>query len=121
MLPKLQAMAVMYRQITSHKHHLGPAQRTIALPLLLLCISAACPEARGDIYMYTDDSRTINFSNVPTDERYELTLKTEQLLDSEKFVLQKSAGIKLLQQKKFAPEISAPHRHIIWTPRCCMQ
>lgn len=50
------------------------------MPLLglLVCLCAATNEVRGDIYMFTDDRGTPNFSNVPNDARYKLFIHAEQ-------------------------------------------
>ena len=61
--------------------------------------------ARGDIYMFTDVSGTPNFSNMPTDERYVLTMRTEQLPVPEKFGLTGSNIINPGHWKRYATEI----------------
>ncbi|WP_283743542.1 lytic transglycosylase domain-containing protein [Sideroxydans sp. CL21] len=73
---------------------------------LLVCLCATCNEARSDIYMYTDANGTPNFSNVPTDARYVLSLRTDQSMEPTKFAVHRSNGINLSQQKIFTPEIN---------------
>lgn len=87
-----------------HKPLTREGYRHISLPLLglLLCLCAKSNEAHSDIYMFTDASGTPTFSNVPTDERYVLTLRTEQTT----FALQHGSAIKRLPKKTFKPEIN---------------
>lgn len=39
--------------------------------VLFLSLAATLPQARADIYMYTDDDGGVHLSNVPTEDRYE--------------------------------------------------
>lgn len=89
--------------LPDHKPLAGEPYRHISLPLfgLLLCLGAISNEARSDIYMFTDASGTHNFSNVPTDERYVLTLREKTT-----FALQQSNDGKPLQKNTFKPEIN---------------
>ena len=40
---------------------------------------AVCAAAQADIYQFTDEQGTPNFSNVPSDERYRLLMRTESV------------------------------------------
>lgn len=81
--------------------------RKILLPLqgLLLCLCAISNAAHSDIYTFTDEAGTPNFSNVPMDERYVLTLRTEQADEPTKYALHRSNSFSRLQQKNFTPAI----------------
>ncbi|HUO94941.1 MAG TPA: transglycosylase SLT domain-containing protein [Steroidobacteraceae bacterium] len=43
---------------------------------LALCLLAACAQAGADIFAYTDESGSTHYSNVPTDPRFTLLLKS---------------------------------------------
>lgn len=82
-----------------------PGKKSLHLHGLLLCLCGIANQAHGDIYMFTDESGTPNFSNVPTDERYVLTLRTEPANEPAKFALPRSNGFNRMQQKLLAPKI----------------
>ena len=83
------------------------ALQLLALSLSLCTLSKA---AYSDIYTFTDVNGTQNFSNVPTDERYVLTLRTEVQTEESKEptgnVGQESRLINTSQQKSLTPEIN---------------
>jgi soluble lytic murein transglycosylase-like protein len=66
--------------------------------------------AQCDIYSFTDANGTPNFSNVPTDDRYVLTLRTEVPNEEPKKLaetfVQKSNEINRAQQKTLTTEIN---------------
>ena len=79
--------------------------RRVRSPLLagvLLCLWATAGAARADIYMFTDEQGTPSFSNVPTDNRYVLTIRTENSLQRARFA---PGGMNRAQQKMLMPEI----------------
>ncbi len=69
---------------------------------LLACLGMASPAALADIYTFTDETGTPSFSNVPTDPRYVLTLRSD---DARGVATSKRNGIDLAQQKTLTPEI----------------
>jgi Transglycosylase SLT domain len=86
---------------------------TISLPLigLFACLCVAAKEARCDIYAFTDDNGTPSFSNVPTDARYVLAIRTEQdpgratSGDTGTSPAKMGSAIKASNQKMFSGEI----------------
>jgi soluble lytic murein transglycosylase-like protein len=80
-----------------------------ALPFLVL-LGMSSQAAHADIYAFTDVNGTPNFTNVPTDERYELTARSEETktepTEITEFVLNKNLVRKGSQQKMLAPEIN---------------
>lgn len=93
--------------LPGHKFFSRGQPRKISLPLhgLLLCLCTISNAAHSDIYTFTDEAGTPNFSNVPKDERYVLTLRTEQVMEPAKYALHRSNSISRLQQKYFTPAI----------------
>ena len=73
---------------------------------LLVVLCATCNEARSDIYAYTDESGTPSFSNVPSDPRYVLTIRTEQPKELQKFAVHRNNRFNRAQQKIYTPEIT---------------
>jgi hypothetical protein len=76
--------------------------------LLTFCVMSN--PAQCDIYSFTDANGTPNFSNVPTDDRYVLTLRTEVPNEEPKKLaetfVQKSNEINRAQQKTLTTEIN---------------
>jgi soluble lytic murein transglycosylase-like protein len=62
--------------------------------------------AQGDIYSFTDANGAQSFSNVPTDERYILMLRTDEFKEPVKSDVSISNNLNRSQQRFFAPEIS---------------
>ena len=50
--------------------------RAFPVSVLAIAIFAAVPKAHADIFAYTDDGGVTHYSNVPTDNRYTLILKS---------------------------------------------
>lgn len=72
---------------------------------IFMCLFALSNEARSDIYMYTDEAGTKSFSNVPTDERYVLTLRTEKVYAQDNTVPQEGKSGMGIQHQKFSNQI----------------
>jgi len=72
---------------------------------LFACLCVAAKEASGDIYAFTDDNGTPSFSNVPTDARYVLAIRTEQAWDRVTSPVKKESAINPSNQKMFSSEI----------------
>jgi len=81
--------------------------RKISLPLLgvLACLCAISNEARSDIYTFTDAGGIQHFSNVPTDARYVLSMRTEEPEGAAKSAVYGSKSFDRAHQRKFSPEI----------------
>jgi soluble lytic murein transglycosylase-like protein len=69
----------------------------------VLCIGIA--DARADIYMFTDDRGTPNFSDVPSDSRYKLFRHFEQSEAHVDAPPQTAPSINSRNRKIFTPEI----------------
>lgn len=100
--------AAPYRMCPGRSFAARGQPRATALPVigLLLGLCVLSNAAHGDIYMFTDANGTPNFSNVPTDTRYVLTLKTDQPKEPTISPLRRDHGINRLQQKAYTPEIN---------------
>jgi hypothetical protein len=96
----------------SCKFFTGAKLSNFASPLLVLFMSLGLSSqaALADIYAFTDVNGTPNFTNVPTDERYELTMRSEEPktepTEIAEFALNKNLGLKGSQQKMLASEIN---------------
>ena len=90
-----------------HRHGDSGQIRKNFLPLsgILLFLCLINNTARGDIYMYIDANGTQNFSNIPSDERYVLTMRTEQILQPAKIGLNPDSVISRSHRKKYTAEI----------------
>src|ERR1019366_9323254 len=62
--------------------------------------------AQGDIYSFTDANGAQSFSNVPTDERYILMLRTDEVKELVQSDVHINKNLNRTQQRFFAPEIS---------------
>ena len=74
--------------------------------MVLATLCAASNLAWGDIYSFTDSNGTQNFSNVPTDTRYVLALRTDEPVrqpDSEAHVVN---NLNRAQHRIFSTEIN---------------
>jgi len=91
----------MFRPLRISKHHIRGIASAGSLSLLMALMGCLSVEACADIYMFTDDSGTPSFSNVPTDPRYVLTMRTEP---SEQ-ATSSAGGMSHVQQKRLMPEI----------------
>ena len=78
-----------------------------SLPLLGLvaCLCLASNEAHSDIYSFTDAGGIQHFSNVPTDARYVLSIRTEEPEGAAKAAVYISKSFDRAHQRKFSPEI----------------
>jgi len=72
---------------------------------LIALLLAPVDQARADIYMYTENTGTPSFSNVPTDTRYVLTMRTEQAESRENVATTRPVAINRALQKTYSPEI----------------
>lgn len=90
--------AVLSRMLPVHKPAL---LRHLHILLAGMVLCAAGGTAYADIYAFTDENGTPNFSNVPTDDRYVLTVR-EPLVEA---LTHKVGGIDRVQQKALASEI----------------
>lgn len=72
---------------------------------LFACLCVTAQEASGDIYAFTDDNGTQSFSNVPTDARYVLAIRTEQDLDRTTSAAKRESAINPSNRKLFSSEI----------------
>lgn len=81
----------------------NPGNAWLAAAGLLAVLCAASNDVRADIYMYTDDSGTPNFTNVPTDSRYVLAMKTADALNQTRLEL--ATGIDRIDQRTLSAEI----------------
>lgn len=78
-----------------------------SLPLLGLvaCLCLASNEAHSDIYSFTDAGGIQHFSNVPTDARYVLSMRTEESESAAKSAVYRSNSFDRAHQKKYSSEI----------------
>lgn len=79
----------------------------ISLPLLglLACLCTVSNEARSDIYSFTDAGGIQHFSNVPTDARYVLSMRTKEPEGAEKSAVYRSNSFDRAHQKQYSPEV----------------
>jgi soluble lytic murein transglycosylase-like protein len=98
----------MFSRRRNHSYFAREKFPKVWLPLLGLLVSfcAASNEARADIYSFTDANGTQSFSNVPTDERYVLMLRTDEPTEQPASVVRKIHEINRSQQKTLVPEIN---------------
>jgi hypothetical protein len=92
----------------SRSHNFSTRSRLtdVSLTLLLATLCVISNVAQGDIYSFTDANGAQSFSNVPTDERYILMLRTDEFKEPVKSDVSTSNNSNRSQQRFFAPEIN---------------
>ncbi len=90
-----------------YKYFTRGQSRKFSYPLfgLMFSLCVISPNAHSDIYKFTDERGTPNFSNVPTDERYVLAMRTDQPSVQVKTAVYRIYGGSRTHRKSFAQEI----------------
>ena len=101
LIVKFLLVAMMLRPHLVPKRLIRGLASAGSLSLLMALMGCLSMEACADIYMFTDDGGTPSFSNVPTDPRYVLTIRTEPSEQAKS----SAGGVSHMQQKRLMPEI----------------
>ena len=88
-----------------HRSRGNPVNAWLTALGLLAALCAASNDVRADIYVYTDDSGTPNFTNVPTDARYVLTMRTAEAVSQARYAPANGAGVDRATRRALSPEI----------------
>lgn len=81
--------------------------RKLISPHIFVLLAGICmgiTNAQADIFMFTDDSGTPHFSDVPSDSRYKLFMYSEQS-DVHVDVPQRALSVKSTNRELFTPEV----------------